>query len=274
MKAMTEHERRAHTFRDLHEGLLLLPNAWDPLSAYAIATAGASAVATTSAGVAWSRATADGGALGMDLACDAVARLLRVVEVPVSADIERGYAVAPQDAAANLARFIAAGVSGVNIEDFVDGQVVPVSDQVRLLDAASSAREDSGVPVFINARTDVFLKADPSRPPSDLFDEVLERAGEYRSAGADGLFVTGLRDLDVIERLCRSVALPVNVGPVADLDVLGRAGVRRISWGPQLAMRAAAWIGREAAAVLGTADQLPSEGLDLGDFMRAVEEPA
>jgi 2-methylisocitrate lyase-like PEP mutase family enzyme len=264
----TEEVRRskAEQFRRLHEDVLILPNAWDPPSAYAIATAGAPAVATTSAGIAWSRGVPDAGGLTLDDALDAFERIVSTVEIPVSADVERGYAGTPDEIAANVALFVERGAAGVNLEDSARRAVVPLADQVAVLSAVRAAAEVSGVPVFVNARCDVLLFADAARTTEDLVDEVIERAGAYQAAGADGLFVPGLTEPELIRKVCAAVALPVNIGPVTvDPSEVAELGARRVTWGPGLSMSTYGATRDHVAAILrGDRTYSPAAGLNLG----------
>lgn len=256
---------KAEAFRALHtDGVLVLPNVWDPLSARAIHRAGAQAIATTSGGVAWSRGVADGGGMDPETALDAVNRIVRAVDIPVSADLERGY----DHASETVAAAIQLGISGMNIEDSVAGVLVDAADQAGLLAEIAATVTRSGVPIFVNARTDVFLFADPAADPEALLDQTVVRGAEYARAGADGLFVPGLADQGLIKRLVAAVALPVNImvgaGPV-DVAGLAGLGVRRISWGSQVAQSAYGWVQDRVRDLFATDGQsgLPA-GLDFG----------
>src|ERR1700733_2433398 len=152
----TEQAQRARASADLHKRgePLLLPNAWDVASAVAIAGAGAKAIATTSAGVAWSLGVPDGAGLGAGRAAAVTARIVAALDVPVSADIEAGY----DDVAATVTAVLQAGAVGVNIEDRRDGAgLYEPAEQADRLAAARAAADASGIPFWINARTDVFL---------------------------------------------------------------------------------------------------------------------
>jgi len=261
---------KAEAFRAMHHGThpLLLPNAWDPISAQVIEAAGAKAIATTSAGVAWSRGVADGGGLDAPTALDAAARILAAVRAPLSVDLERGYHESPSQAAETVAEAIALGVSGVNIEDSIDTAVVALADQAELLGEVAEVVARSGVPIFVNARTDTFLFADPACDTEALAEEAVSRGRTYAKAGADGLFVPGLADRDIIARVARAVPLPINVmagaGPVGVTE-LASLGVRRISWGSQVAQSAYGWVEQKVRELLGSGGQagLPA-GLDFG----------
>jgi 2-methylisocitrate lyase-like PEP mutase family enzyme len=226
-------QRRAELFRSLHDRteILILPNAWDAGSAKLVEKAGAKAIATTSAGVANSLGYADGNLLPRDLAIEAVRRIVRVVDVPVTADIEGGYGDDPAAVCATVEGVMQAGAVGINIED---GRLEPERYAERL--AAIRARAAAiGIPLFINARTDVVLLSLVSA--ADQLDEVFRRARLYESAGADGLFVPGLADRAVIASLCREVTLPVNLLALPTLpppEELAALGVARISAGAAL----------------------------------------
>jgi 2-methylisocitrate lyase-like PEP mutase family enzyme len=235
-------------FRALHRPgtPMVLANAWDVASARLIEDAGAAAVATTSAGVAWSLGAPDGGRLGRDRAAELVARIAAAVRVPVSADVESGYAGTPDGVAQTIRAIVAAGAVGVNLEDDAGGSLYPVEVAAQRVAAARSA----GVPVFINARTDVYLRAVGA--PGSRLDHTLERARAYLAAGADGIFVPGVTDPDTVSALVAGIDAPVNIltGPGAPtIPELAALGVARISVGSKLALRAYA-VARQATEEL------------------------
>jgi 2-methylisocitrate lyase-like PEP mutase family enzyme len=240
----TDQSAQASAFAKLHAPgePLLLPNAWDVGSAVAIAAAGAMAIATTSAGVAWSLGVPDGAGLGAERAAAAVARITAAVNVPVSADIEAGY----EDVAATVAAMLDAGAVGINIEDRRSRDLLDPAEQAGRLASARAVSEAAGVPLWINARTDVFLAG------SGRVDEALSRAAVYAAAGADSLFVPGLVDLAAIAELAAG-PLPVAVmaGPGApSVAELAAAGVVRISLGSAIAQAAYAVAARAATELL------------------------
>jgi len=227
----------ADEFLALHRGTtpLILPNAWDVISARLVEDAEFPAVATTSAGVAWSLGYADGEDISRDEMLAAVARITRVVRVPVTADLEAGYGPGPEDAAATARGAIKAGAVGFNFEDSTGDPSNPLFDvplQVERIRAARAAADQLGVHLVINARTDVFL--DEVGAPETRFDEVVRRLAAYRDAGADCLFAPGTADRDTIANLVHALGAPLNVlatpqtPPVAEL---ARLGVARISLG-------------------------------------------
>ncbi|MBO9044081.1 isocitrate lyase/PEP mutase family protein [Curtobacterium flaccumfaciens] len=258
---------RAATFHGLHDHPsrpLVLVNVWDAASARLVEDAGATAIATTSAGVAWSRGRPDGNTLTRAEAMDAVARIVASVSVPVTVDIESGYADDADGVARTVDAVLEAGAVGINIED---GRLHPeaLADRIGV---ARRAAERAGVPLFVNARTDVHLAGlvDPGR----LLTETLERARRYRGAGADGVFVPGVRDVETIRALVESIDGPVNVmaGPGSPtVSELARLGAARISLGSAVAQAAYAVV-RQATAELrttGTYDSLAA-GVDYADL--------
>lgn len=238
-------------FRDLHAApsLLVLANAWDGASAAVIQHAGASAVATTSAGVAWSCGWPDGDRLPASEMLAAARRIVRAVSVPLTVDIEEGCSDDPAEVAALVVSLAEAGVAGINIED---GSKAPdlLAAKLRAIRDRLGERD-----LFINARTDVYLRGMASGEAA--VEEVLRRAALYRDAGADGVFVPGIAAIDDIRRVAEGVApMPLNVMLVPGLPSardLFAAGVRRLSAGIALSLEAYATAGRMAAELLGTA---------------------
>ena len=230
---------KARAFADLHRpgDPLLLYNIWDAGGAKAIAEAGARAVATGSWSVAAAQGYPDGQAIPLDLVLTIVARIAATVDVPVTLDFEGGYAEAPDDLAANLARVIAAGAVGINFEDQVVGGagLHPVAAQGERIAALRGAAETAGLPFFLNARTDLFLKEKDRGRHGDLAAGAIERAAAYAEAGASGFFVPGLVDPDLIGAICEATSLPVNVmmlDGAPSTEALASLGVARISHGP------------------------------------------
>ncbi|HEX5994329.1 MAG TPA: isocitrate lyase/phosphoenolpyruvate mutase family protein [Jiangellales bacterium] len=256
---MTDGSRagKARKLRSLHDGpALVLPNAWDAASAVLVAHAGAAAIATTSGGVGWSLGRTDGEGLARADMAEAVRRIAAAVTVPVTADVEGGYGPEPEDVAATVRAVVDAGAVGINLEDSraADGTLLPVSVQVRRIGAARDAAAEAGVPdFFVNVRTDVYLLQVGA--PDERLDDVLARADSYAQAGADGLFVPGLLDLDALASLTASSPLPVNAmaGPGGpSVAELAGVGVRRISVGTAIAQAAYGLVQRAARELLQT----------------------
>ncbi len=230
---------KAQTFRSLHVpgDPLVLYNIWDAGSAVAVARAGAKAIATGSWSVAAAQGYADGEEMPLDDALAVVARILARTDLPVTMDFEGGYAAGPAAVSANLRRLLALGVAGLNFEDqVVNGPgLYSIEDQVARLRALRLTADELGLQVFINARTDLFLKAAPEVDHASLVEEAIARAAAYAAAGADGFFVPGLKDRALIRQICDAVTLPVNVmvsGDPAQVRELAQLGVARISLGP------------------------------------------
>ncbi|MEU3481143.1 isocitrate lyase/phosphoenolpyruvate mutase family protein [Streptomyces sp. NPDC033754] len=247
---------KALLFRSLHSSArpLALANAWDVVSARLIEAAGAPAIATTSAGIAWSLGHPDGETLSPDRAVDHIARMVAAVDVPVTADIEGGYGQDAAGVAETIARLLEAGVVGVNIEDGTR----PSAELGARLTAARAAAERSGVPLFLNARTDTYLFG--LGDPATRLEHTLERARRYVDAGADGIFVPGVTDPATIAELASGISVPLNImaGPGAPhVAELGRLGVARVSLGSGVAQAAHAATRHAAQQLYDTGDYQP-----------------
>ena len=215
----------------------MLFNIWDAGSAQAVARAGAKAIATGSWSVAAAHGYEDGEKLPLDLALANLERIVAAVDLPVTIDLESGYGKLPEAVGETATRAIASGAIGFNLEDWVIGEkgLYSVEDQSARIRAARAAAEEVRIPVFINARTDVFLKADPAIHEVFHVEEALRRAAAYAQAGASGLFVPRLVNEELIERVCKTSPLPVNVmvhAATAPASRLAEMGVARISYGP------------------------------------------
>jgi 2-methylisocitrate lyase-like PEP mutase family enzyme len=166
-----------------------------------------------------------------------VERITRTTDLPVTVDFEGCYSVEPAEVAANVTRIIEAGAVGINFEDQVVGGhgLHSVSDQAERIKAVRTAAETAGVPLFINARTDLFLKESDISAHGALMEDALVRMHAYADAGADGFFVPGLTDKELVSSICQQSTLPVNVMVKGDLNIINEIqtlGVSRISYGP------------------------------------------
>ena len=232
---MTQVEKAA-LFARLHSkgAPLILYNVWDAGSARAVQEAGAKAIATSSWALAEAQGFRDGEDIPFPLVEQVVARIAAVVEAPLTVDVEGGYAQDEEELAGNVARLIALGVVGINFEDRVvkgDG-LYSIDRQVRRIAAIREAADNLGLPLFINARTDLFLGR--GTDPAVDIAEALERAEAYRQAGASGFFVPGLRDEGLIRHVVEGTALPVNILIMDGIPAtrrLAEIGVARLSWG-------------------------------------------
>lgn len=252
---------QAAAFRALHAGPdpLILANAWDAGSARLIASLGARAIATSSAAVAWSHGYADGHALPIEALAATVREIVRVVDVPVTADAEGGYDDDPRAAAENVGRLIDAGAVGVNLED--QGQAPDLL--CAKIEAVRAVADRKGVALFVNARTDVYLRRLAQGEAAAV--ESVARGRRYAEAGADGLFVPGIAAPEEIRRVVEGVALPVNVMALGGLPAaatLKDLGVRRLSaaTGPARAALAATRAAAAAFLADGDSDVLAAAG--------------
>jgi len=261
---MTTRAELAAAFRRLHAprngDILILPNAWDALSARVIEHAGAAAIATTSAGLSWALGRPDGqGAARADV-LDAVRRIAEAVGIPVTADIESGYGSgSPEDVAETVHGVMDAGAVGINLEDAPGRGGESLLRPEEHAERIATARAAGGPALFINARVDVYLKEVGAE--SGRFDETVRRARAYIAAGADGVFVPGVVDASTIARLVEAIGAPVNIMAsygAPSVAELAELGVARVSVGPGITRAAIATIRTAARELLqtGTYDAL------------------
>lgn len=228
---------KAQQFKALHVAgkPLVLYNIWDAGGARTVAGAGARAIATGSWSVAAAHAHDDREEIPLDLVLTIVARIAHATDLPLTVDFEGGYAAPPDEAAANVARVLEAGAVGINFEDQVvkGSGLYSVSDQAARIAAIRNMADRAGIPLFINARTDLFLKAKGGH--ASLLDEALARQRAYSEAGADGFFVPGLTDKALIASISARSSCPVNVmmsDALTSVDEVAALGVARASFGP------------------------------------------
>jgi 2-methylisocitrate lyase-like PEP mutase family enzyme len=247
--------RKAEQLRKLHGGprILILPNAWDVASARIVEELGFPAIATTSAGIAAVLGYPDGQQISRDEMLDMVARIARSVRVPVTADLEAGYGVTIEDMTETVKAMVAAGAVGMNLEDVTgsdESSQVDLPLQVEKIRAIRRAGESLGVPVVLNARTDVYLM--PIGPAETRFERTVERLRAYHDAGADCLFAPGLKDGKTIAKLVQALRAPLNILVTAGsppLFELEKMGVARASTGSAV-MRATLGLTRRIAKEL------------------------
>jgi 2-methylisocitrate lyase-like PEP mutase family enzyme len=262
----------ARHFRSLHgaEKLLLLPNAWDAASARLFEEEGFPALGTTSAGVAAAMGFPDGEVMSLAIHLGVARCIVELVGIPVSLDLERGYAEDIADLQRNVVRALEAGVVGVNLEDGAAGGGASHGPPLRELNeecdrirAVREAGERFGVPLVINARTDVLLGGDGAA--SSALSEAIRRGNRYRDAGADCVFVPDLETLgeDEMAHLARELNAPLNLiagrrtPPVSRLEEIG---VSRLSFGP-----------RPMRALLSALQRMAREWRDQGTYDRMLE---
>jgi 2-methylisocitrate lyase-like PEP mutase family enzyme len=242
---------RAAALLALHAGPgFVLPNAWDAGTARILEQVGFPAVATTSAGIAWSRGVPDGGALDRDTMLAEVGRIVAAVDVPVTADLEAGYGDTADDVGRTVTRAVEVGAVGGNLEDAADGRLFGLDEAV---DRVAAARAAAPAGTFVlNARTDAYFVGTAGDP----FAETVERAGRYLAAGADCVFVPGVVEADTIRRLAAAIPGPLNVvaglANVLDAPTLFALGVARVSLGGSLARAALSTVERAGRELLGS----------------------
>lgn len=234
-------QSKSEKFQSLHlEGeTFIMANAWNAGSAILLEDAGFQAIATTSAGVAYSNGLPDSEeAVSFELALEEARKIAAAVAIPVSMDAENGYGDSPTEVAQNMHRIVSTAVVGANIEDYTSKPENPLYDSAlarERIQAAKEAVSGIGYPFTLTARTDCFLTNHPN-----ALKEAIYRSNQYREAGADCLFVPGVKDLETIETLVKEIDGPLNVvmglsGSPISLAELKAAGVARISIGGSLA---------------------------------------
>ncbi|HLZ42104.1 MAG TPA: isocitrate lyase/phosphoenolpyruvate mutase family protein [Candidatus Sulfotelmatobacter sp.] len=255
--ANLEQKEKAEALRALHLGKepLVLPNVWDVASARIVEDAGFPALATTSAGIAFAAGFPDGEKISAEQMLAAVAQIASGVRIPVTADVEAGYGTKPEDAARTARGVIEAGAVGMNFEDASGNAERPLIDlplQVQRIRAIRETCNELSIPLVLNARTDVYLLQ--VGDPVKRYDEALRRLRAFREAGADCVFLPGVRDAETIRRLVADVGCPVNLlaGPGSpSVAALAALGVKRISLGSG-PMRSAMGLLRRLAAEIKT----------------------
>lgn len=271
---------KAERLRSLHAGprILVLCNVWDAAGARIVEEAGFPALATSSAAIANSLGYPDGQRIAREEMAAVVRRIAEAVAVPVTADMESGYGLTPETAATTVVAALDAGAVGINLEDTIEERkFIDMSLQGERIRAAREAANRAGVPIVINARTDVFLAR--TGDPATWFEHAARRANAYREAGADCLFVPGVTDAATIARLVREIAGPINIlvgagtPPVAELE---RLGVRRVSVG-SLPMRATMALIRRIARELaesGAYTSLTADSISYAEANRLFQTQA
>jgi 2-methylisocitrate lyase-like PEP mutase family enzyme len=276
MKSQAE---KAEDFRALHDRkrILVLPNAWDVPSARLFEDEGFPAVATSSAGLMVSLGYPDGEGIGIEELASAVGRIAKALTVPLSADVVAGFGTTPSQVSTSVARVIASGAVGVNLEDFVHQTkaLISVEEQLSRLRALKDLQRTAGIPFVINARTDAFRFA-PGEQDARL-EEAIRRGVAYRDAGADCVYPMGLVDAGSIAAYVQALNFPINVmvrkglPPVSELQ---RLGVARVSFGPSASYAAMGLLRRASREVLekGTYETL-TEGAITFDELNSLASP-
>lgn len=263
-------------FRDLHQsGCFVIPNPWDAGSAAILQSLGFRALASSSAGFAWSQARPDYN-VARDALLAHLTALVEATDIPVNADFENGFADDPDGVAANVRLAIEAGIAGLSVEDSSWAEGDPLYDfdlSVARVAAARKAIDDSGTGVFLTARSEGFFAGKPD------FDDMLARIEAYAEVGADCLYAPGLREEAQIAAVIEAVApKPVNVLTFGlSVDTLARLGARRVSVGGQLARSAYAELHRVASGIAATGEfgalqPAPGTALNLNKLFEGYRE--
>ena len=265
---------KAEQFRKMHAGprILALPNAWDAVSARILEEAGHPAIATSSAAVAFSQGYPDGQRISRNEMLEVVARIAHAVRVPVTADMESGYGKMVKDMAETAKAVVAAGAIGMNLEDVTgddESSHVEISLQKEKIRTIREVSSSLGVPLVLNARTDIYLM--PIGEESTRFERTVERLRAYRQAGADCVFAPGVSDRDTIAKLVKAVAAPLNILASTDcpsLAELEKIGVARVSAGSSVIRATLGLIRRIAKDWMdrGTYDSLLDGAVPFGDL--------
>lgn len=231
---------KAQTLLDLHHqpSLLMMPNVWNPIGARLLEAKGFPAVATASAAIAESLGYLDGEQLQWKTMLDVVARIVRSVRVPVSVDIESGYAESLHGLQEHIAQLLDTGVAGLNIEDsWQDGaKLLPLAEQARRIEAIRSMAEKRNIPLVINARADSFL-ANGFATDQERIEDTVSRANAYIQAGADCIYPIGCADKEMLVILRQRIQSPINVlatPKTPPLPIVQEIGINRVSFGPYI----------------------------------------
>jgi len=231
-------QRKAEQFLKLHkqDKLLVLPNIWNPISARILEAKGFPAAATASAAISSSLGYRDGEKIKLSTHLDIIERIVKSVTIPVTADIESGYASDLKTLKDSINRIIDTGVAGINIEDSVgkEGLIRNIEEQCERITTVRDVAEERGLHLVINARIDCFL-SDTSNTKEEVIDEVIKRAGVYSETGADCVYPIGVLDLEIIKTLRKEISSPINIlgsHRTTPLKIMRDIGINRVTFGP------------------------------------------
>ena len=229
---------KAQILLTLHNNgkLLILPNVWNPIGARMLESKSFPAVATASAAIAESLGYSDGEQLKLDSMLSMIARIVRSVNVPVTADLEAGYSDSISGLQENISRLLDTGAVGINFEDSWDdsAHLRPIPEQVERIQAVRAVAEKRGIPLVINARADSFF-AEGFSSLEDRIEDVITRANAYLKGGADCIYPIGAGDKETLKVLRQRINAPINVlasAKTASLKELQEIGINRVSFGP------------------------------------------
>jgi 2-methylisocitrate lyase-like PEP mutase family enzyme len=231
-------QAKAIAFKALHQGdeMLIIPNIWDPLGARLLESLGYPAIATASASVALTHGYDDGEQIPLDDALTRITEITRIVKVPVSADFESAYAGNDVQLQRNVELLLQTGVVGLNFEDYNarTSSLYPADVQCKRIKVIRKTAEAAGIPFFINARTDVYIRGN-LYPLHERLEETIARGKAYLDAGGDCFFPPGMKDKDELFKLIQTLKSPVNViaiPGIPDFETMKQIGVARLSLGP------------------------------------------
>lgn len=234
-------QAKAKQFHALHHSkkMLVFPNIWDPLGAILLESMQYPAIATASASAAYTNGYNDGEHLPFIDLLKLLTKIVSSVAIPVTADIESGYADNDQQLQENIKQLIATGIVGINIEDTdkKTGVLIPIEIQCQKIRLIKSVSADMGIPLFINARTDVYIHGREFATAESKLEETLKRGLAYKNAGADCLFPIVVKELNDIKKLVEHLQMPINIltiPGIPELNILQEIGVARVSLGPSL----------------------------------------
>jgi len=240
-------QAKALLFYELHHNgrMLVLPNIWDPLGALLLESIGYPAIATASAAIAYTNGYEDGEQMPFDSVLERLNRITHCVNLPVTADIESGYATTNSRLRENIKSLIDTGIVGINLEDSdkQSGSMIPINIQSERINLVREVANETGIRLFINARTDVYINGTDFDDNGKL-SETIKRAKAFMDAGADCIFPIAVKQIDHIKELTSNLAGPINIlaiPGVPDLKVLNELGIARVSLGPgflKIAIRA------------------------------------
>ena len=237
--ADSKQQEKAKQFYNLHHSgkLLILPNIWDCLGANLLESLHYPAIATASASVAFTNGYDDGQRISFDSVLALLKKIVSSVSIPVSADIESGFAESDLQLEENTKQLLATGIVGINIEDTdkKTNSILPVETQCEKIKLIKKVSQEVGVPLFINARADVYLRGKDFDTPESKFEEALKRGRAYKAAGADCFYPIAMTRQEDIKRMVKQLQMPVNVitiPGIPELNVLNEIGVARVSLGP------------------------------------------
>jgi 2-methylisocitrate lyase-like PEP mutase family enzyme len=229
---------KAATFKELHYSgkILVLPNVWDPLGAMVLENLGYKAIATASASIALTNGYRDGENIPFGEVVAVHKRIVNSVSIPVTADIESGYESTNSTLKENIKRLLDTGIAGINFEDSKKDkpELVNINEQCEKISLIKEVVGQNGSGLFINARTDVYLKGG-NGPEEEKFEEIIRRGNAYKTAGADGFYPMILRDKEKIKRIIEEVNLPINlllISGLPDFEELQKMNLARLSLGP------------------------------------------